>query len=37
MNPDASFAFRFSVANMRAAGRVEEKALVGVRRLFESY
>jgi hypothetical protein len=37
MKPDASFALRFSVANMRAAGRVEENARDGVRKLFESY
>jgi hypothetical protein len=36
MNPDASFALRCSVANMRAAGRVDEKALEGVRRFLDS-
>jgi hypothetical protein len=37
MKPDASFARRFSVAKIRAAGRVDEKARDGVRRLFENY
>jgi hypothetical protein len=37
MNPEASFARRLSVPNMRAAGRVEEKFRDGVRRLFVSY
>jgi hypothetical protein len=37
MKPDASFARRFSVAKIRAAGRVDEKAREGVRMLFESY
>lgn len=37
MNPEASLALRFSVAKMRAAGRVDEKARVGVRKLLESY
>lgn len=36
MKPEASLARRFSVAMMRAAGLVEEKARWGVRRLFES-
>lgn len=37
MKPEASFALRFPVPNMRAAGRVEEKARDGVRMLFVSY
>jgi hypothetical protein len=37
MNPDASFALRFSVANMRCAGRVEEKARVDGRKPLASY
>jgi hypothetical protein len=37
MKPDASFAFRCSVAKMRAAGRVDENALEGVRRLLETW
>ena len=37
MKPDASFALRFSVANMRCAGRVEEKARVVGRKLLASY
>jgi hypothetical protein len=37
MKPDASFALKLSVPNMRAAGRVDEKARDGVRKLFESY
>ena len=37
MNPEASFALRCSVAKMRAAGRVDEKALEGVRMLLESW
>ena len=36
IKPEASLAFRFSVAKMRAAGRVDEKARDGVRMLFES-
>lgn len=36
MKPDASLALRFSVAKMRAAGRVDEKAREGVRKLLES-
>jgi hypothetical protein len=37
MKPDASFALRLSVPNMRCAGRVEEKARVDGRKLFASY
>ena len=37
MNPDASFALRFSVPIKRAAGRVDEKFREGVRRLLESW
>lgn len=37
MKPDASFALKLPVPNMRAAGRVEEKAREGVRKLFDSY
>jgi hypothetical protein len=37
MKPDASFALRLPVPNMRAAGRVDEKARDGMRMLFVSY
>jgi hypothetical protein len=37
IKPEASFALRCSVAKMRAAGRVDEKALAGVRKLLESW
>ena len=38
MKPEASLALRFSVAKMRAAGRVDEKARDdGVRMLLASY
>jgi hypothetical protein len=37
INPDASFARRLPVPYMRAAGRVDVKVRVGVRRLFDSY
>ena len=37
MKPEASLALRCSVAKMRAAGRVDEKALEGVRKLLESW
>jgi hypothetical protein len=36
MKPDASFALRFPVPNMRCAGRVEEKARVVGRKLLAS-
>jgi hypothetical protein len=36
MKPDASFALRLPVPNMRAAGRVDVKARDGVRMLFVS-